>query len=155
VNKVSKKLCAHPGWTLSLDEMMKKFKGRSSETLRMPRKPAKKGFKFYAICDFSTGYVYHFFPSGRNDDSKIIHSVLPLLDVIPQREASVCCCYGQLLHYLWCHQSNKGEGCWYGGYCKTSKGVARTRDCKDWKGRTWKGRPQVGSQQVQHSPSNE
>jgi hypothetical protein len=32
VNKISKRLCINPGWTLSLDEMMKKFKGRSGET---------------------------------------------------------------------------------------------------------------------------
>jgi hypothetical protein len=50
VNKVSKTLCKHPSWNVSIDEMMKKFKGRDAQTHKMPRKPAKKGYKFYALC---------------------------------------------------------------------------------------------------------
>jgi hypothetical protein len=34
INNVSQKLCKHPGKTLSLDEMLKKFKGRSAQTFR-------------------------------------------------------------------------------------------------------------------------
>jgi len=64
VNTVSKKLCTYPGFALSIDEMMKIFKGRSHMTVRMKCKPIKEGFKFYAICDSSTGFVYHFIPDG-------------------------------------------------------------------------------------------
>lgn len=31
VRKVSKDLCKHPGWVLSIDEMFRKFKGRSAK----------------------------------------------------------------------------------------------------------------------------
>jgi hypothetical protein len=48
INNASKKLCKHPGKTLSLDEMLKKFKGRSAQTFRMARKPGKEGYKFFA-----------------------------------------------------------------------------------------------------------
>lgn len=50
----------------------------------MPRKPAKKGYKFFAICDSSTGFVYHFNPAGRNDKAKILDYVVDLLDVLPR-----------------------------------------------------------------------
>jgi hypothetical protein len=30
VNNVSQKLCRHPGWKVSIDEMLRKFKGRSA-----------------------------------------------------------------------------------------------------------------------------
>lgn len=85
VNETSKKLCHHPGWTLSIDEMMKLFKGRSCETHRMPKKPVKKGYKFFAICDSTTAFaVFHFFPSGRNDKAKTLANVKRLLDTIPR-----------------------------------------------------------------------
>jgi hypothetical protein len=35
VNNASQKLCKHPGWKVSIDEMFRKFKGRSAQTYRM------------------------------------------------------------------------------------------------------------------------
>ncbi|KAG7340642.1 transposase IS4 [Nitzschia inconspicua] len=37
INAVSKRLCKNPGSVLSIDEMMKRFKGRSNQTHRMQR----------------------------------------------------------------------------------------------------------------------
>jgi hypothetical protein len=86
VNKVSKTLCKHPSWNVSIDEMMKKFKGRSAQTHKMPRKPAKKGYKFYSLCCSQTGYVYDFYPSGRLENTKIKDAVERLLDTLPKKE---------------------------------------------------------------------
>jgi DNA-binding transcriptional regulator GbsR (MarR family) len=33
VNKVSQKLSKHPGWAAAIDEMLRKFMGRSAETI--------------------------------------------------------------------------------------------------------------------------
>jgi hypothetical protein len=33
-------------------------------TVRMKKKPIKEGYKFYALCDASTGFVYCFVPDG-------------------------------------------------------------------------------------------
>lgn len=44
VNEVSRHLCVRPGFALSIDEMMKLFKGRSGDTVRMRSKPIKEGF---------------------------------------------------------------------------------------------------------------
>jgi hypothetical protein len=65
VNEVSKRLCRHLGYALAIDEMMKKFKGRSQRTHRMKNKPVKEGYNLYALCDTQTGYVVDFFPDGR------------------------------------------------------------------------------------------
>jgi hypothetical protein len=37
VNRVSQKLCKHPGWQVAIDEMLRKFKGKSVETFRMKK----------------------------------------------------------------------------------------------------------------------
>ena len=52
------------GTCLSLDEMMIRFMGRSSETHRMKNKPIKEGFKFFTLCT-SQGFCVHFTPHGR------------------------------------------------------------------------------------------
>ena len=62
--EVSQRLCNHLGHCLSVDEMMKLFKGRSKQTHRMKNKPMKKGYKFFAICDAVTGYIWNLIPDG-------------------------------------------------------------------------------------------
>jgi hypothetical protein len=42
VNKVSQKLCKHPGWAVAIDEMLQKFMGQSAETIRLNLKPDKE-----------------------------------------------------------------------------------------------------------------
>ena len=49
VNKFSRMYCVHPGFAISIDEMMKLFKERSNMTHRMKKTPTKEGFKFYAM----------------------------------------------------------------------------------------------------------
>ena len=49
VNNFSRTVCEHPGFNLSLDEMMKLFKGQSSMTVGMKKKPTKERFKFLAM----------------------------------------------------------------------------------------------------------
>jgi hypothetical protein len=64
VNNTSQKLCKHPGWKVSIDEMLRKFKGRSAQTSRMKRKPDREGYKFFVLCCSSTGFVHSYFPGG-------------------------------------------------------------------------------------------
>jgi hypothetical protein len=42
VNKISQKLCKHPGWILALDEMLRKLMGCSAQTIEMKLKPNKE-----------------------------------------------------------------------------------------------------------------
>jgi hypothetical protein len=91
VNKISRTLCKHPGFAVSIDEMMKKFKGRSGQTLRIKNKPIKEGFKFFSICDASAGYVWNFIPDGRLVKWTIADIVLTLTKSLPRR---------QELHYV-------------------------------------------------------
>ncbi|CAB3246685.1 unnamed protein product [Arctia plantaginis] len=44
----------------SIDECMVKFKGRSTLKQYLPNKPIKRGFKIWARCDSSTGYLFEF-----------------------------------------------------------------------------------------------
>jgi hypothetical protein len=48
------------GEKLTIDEMMVKFKGRSSFKQYIKEKPIKRGYKVWVIADASTGYVYNF-----------------------------------------------------------------------------------------------
>ena len=86
VNKVSQKLCKNPGWMLSIDEMLRKFKGRSSQTVRMKFKPDKEGYKFMAICCAQSGFVFKYFPNGRLDKDSIKDVVERLIQSLPRRD---------------------------------------------------------------------
>ncbi|CAF1640301.1 unnamed protein product, partial [Didymodactylos carnosus] len=48
------------GEKLTIDEMMIKFKGRSSLKQYIKQKPIKRGYKVWILADTSTGYVYNF-----------------------------------------------------------------------------------------------
>ena len=86
VIEVSQRLCAYPSQAVSIDEMMKRFKGRSSQTYRMKAKPIKQGYKFFSICDASTGYVWHMIPDGYQEKTTIKDIVLELASSLPRRE---------------------------------------------------------------------
>src|SRR5210317_2027807 len=86
VESVSQKFCIHPGFCISIDEQMKKFKGRSAQTVRMKNKPIKEGFKFFAICDATEGFVYGFKPSGRLEQTRIADTVVGLAKELPRRD---------------------------------------------------------------------
>ena len=79
----SRNICTKPGSTLSIDEMMKRFKGRSGQTARMKGKPIKEGYKFWALCDATTGYVYEFFLDGRQQKQTIYDTVIGLAITLP------------------------------------------------------------------------
>lgn len=53
------KECLKPGKMFAVDESMIKFKGRSSLKQYMPKKPIKRGYKVWMLCEKS-GYVYKF-----------------------------------------------------------------------------------------------
>jgi hypothetical protein len=52
----------------------------------MKNKPIKEGYKFFALCDSQSGFVYKFFPDGRNEKYTIQENVECLLDSIPGTE---------------------------------------------------------------------
>ena len=86
VNDFSRTVCEHPGFNLSLDEMMKLFKGRSSMTVQMKQKPIKEEFKFLAICDTVTGFVFYFVPDGLQEKKKkktIVERVIAITKRLP------------------------------------------------------------------------
>jgi hypothetical protein len=86
VNSVSQKLCKHPGWQVAIDEMLRKFKGKSAETFQM-KKPDKEGFKFLALCCTITGFIRNFIPDGHlnKEKNKILKAVEYLLSTLPRR----------------------------------------------------------------------
>lgn len=83
IMKVSKIICKRPGTICSIDEMMKRFKGRSGQTHRMKGKPIKEGFKFFSICDTETGFVYDMIPDGRLEKSSTHDIVVYLVSLLP------------------------------------------------------------------------
>ena len=62
------------------DEAMRPFKGSPRFRAYMKDKPTKWGFKFYDLCESSTGYVYNFeiFCVDRSLSNKPIHVVMSL-----------------------------------------------------------------------------
>ena len=64
VNETSKKVCKFPAFCVSIDEQMKKFKGRSGQTFRMKNKPISEGYKFWAICCANSVFCYHYIPAA-------------------------------------------------------------------------------------------
>ena len=50
--------CWAPGSNVSINEMMIKFQGRSQHIVKMPKKPIKRGYKVWALCE--RGYLSNF-----------------------------------------------------------------------------------------------
>ncbi len=82
-NTVSKGLVDKLSYFLSLDGMMKLFKGCSSQMHMMKNKPIKKVFKFWAISGPVSGFIYRFVPSGRLENNKIYDVVNEMADSLP------------------------------------------------------------------------
>lgn len=62
------KRCFCPHENVAIDEAMIKFKGRSTLKQYMPKKPIKRGYKVWLICD-ETGYCFDFeIYTGRAED---------------------------------------------------------------------------------------
>jgi hypothetical protein len=56
-------------------------------TVQMKKKPIKEGYKFYALCDASTGFVYCFVPDGLREKKKkkIFEKVLSMAKTLHGR----------------------------------------------------------------------
>eukprot|EP00977_Amphora_coffeiformis_P020704 scaffold8426_cov99-Amphora_coffeaeformis.AAC.1 len=80
---VTQRVCVRPGSRVSIDEMMKRFKGRALDTIRIKNKPIKEGYKFFAIADVDTGYVYDMVPDGRTETRSTHDTVLLLAGMLP------------------------------------------------------------------------
>ena len=65
VKKVSQHLFIWSGFSVSIDETTKKFKGRSKQTFRMKNKPVKEGYKFWEVWCAATGFCYKVIPAAR------------------------------------------------------------------------------------------
>ena len=87
VLEISRRLCKYPGTKLSIDEMMNLFKGRSIQTYRMQSKPIKEGYKFFALCDQSTGYVFDFIPDGRKVSNPILDMITSMVDLLLMKDS--------------------------------------------------------------------
>ena len=70
-----------PEREICIDEAMCPFKGRSRFKVYMKDKPTKWGFKFYEVCESTSGYVYRFemFCQDRRLSNKPFDVVLRLL----------------------------------------------------------------------------
>ena len=83
LTSISARICIRPGSRLSADEMMKRYKGRSGQKTKMKNKPIKEGYKFFALCDAETGYIYHMMPNGRLEKTTTHDVVMMLACTIP------------------------------------------------------------------------
>ena len=56
--------------------MMVPFTGRSRIVQYMPKKPTQRGFKVWALCDASTGFVWNFLVyTGSSESSEVVESM--------------------------------------------------------------------------------
>ena len=76
VNDQSKGIVDKLSEILSINEMMKLFKGCHNQTHIMKQKPIKKWFKFWACSCPVIGFVYGFVPSGRMEKERIFDIVM-------------------------------------------------------------------------------
>ena len=61
-----------PGEKLTIDEMMIKFKGRSTIKQYLKQKPIKRGYKVWILADTLTGCVYNFqIYSGKSEERHV------------------------------------------------------------------------------------
>lgn len=51
--------------TLSIDDVMVKFEGRSAETHRLKNNPVSQGYKIFSLADSQSGFICSFTPDGR------------------------------------------------------------------------------------------
>ncbi len=68
---------------LSIDKMMKLFKGWSSQTHMMKNKPIKEGFKVWTVSCLVNGFIYQFIPSRKLEGEKTYDVVNDTVDALP------------------------------------------------------------------------
>ena len=75
----------------SVDELMIKFKGRSSMKQYIKYKPIKRGFKFWFRCDSKTGYLYELdMYLGRKESTEYSLGESIVLNLAPPLNDSYC-----------------------------------------------------------------
>jgi Transposase IS4 len=133
VNRINKLLLRIPGLILSLDEMLRRFKGRSAMTERLQRKPDKEGYKLFALVDHMTAFCYHFFPSGRLEKLTTEKAVETLLDTLPSpHQIEYVLCMDNFFTRPKCMRlaRYKGVGCF--GTARRQQGFNPFDGCDDW-----------------------
>ena len=84
--KANSCVCIRPGTYVTIDEMMVRFKGKSRETYRMCGKPIREGYKFFALCDAESKFIWRIFPYGRvSTKCGIITTVVDQVKSLPDR----------------------------------------------------------------------
>ena len=89
VRKMSQKLYL-PSSNVSIDEMIIRFSGRSSDTFRIKGKPTPEGYKILALCD--RGYTWSFLPLSCISKSGEVERIKGLSETI--------CCMVHLTNQL-------------------------------------------------------
>lgn len=93
------------GPALCIDEIMKKFKGRSSHKVFEPSKPARFGLKYYALVD-SSGYLFQFQQHRKGTHVVLKDLCVKFLSRVDQDNGKrLFCCdnyYGSLALAEWC-----------------------------------------------------
>jgi hypothetical protein len=78
IHSVSKSICI-PSSNISVDEMIVRFSGRSTHTVRVKNKPTPEGYKILSLCD--AGYTYSFIFTSRVQNQPEIQQVPDLSKV--------------------------------------------------------------------------
>lgn len=95
IQTISKSICV-PSSNISVDEMIVRFSGRSTHTVRIKNKPTPEGYKILSLCD--AGYTYSFIFTSRiqnqpevqqvPDLSKVGNEVYHLVSQLPTENKS-------------------------------------------------------------------
>jgi hypothetical protein len=91
---VQAQFCSHwkPEKRISIDETMRKFKGRSIHKVYAPDKPCKRGLKYYLAVD-GLGFCvwfkpYRALPSGEKEDKITFKIIKGVMDILPEHEGT-------------------------------------------------------------------
>ena len=79
---------------MSVDEMMTRFKGKSTHTFRMKNKPIKEGYKSWALCDAQNGFMYWFEPVprvGEHEKREVKALMERVAAVLPHKDTLTYC----------------------------------------------------------------
>jgi len=94
IRTISQSICI-PSSNVSIDEMIARFSGRSTHTVRIKNKPTPEGYKILSLCD--SGYTYTFIFTSRIQNqpevqiisnlNKIGSEVYHLVSQLPKNKA--------------------------------------------------------------------
>ncbi|PKB95300.1 hypothetical protein RhiirA5_241909, partial [Rhizophagus irregularis] len=78
IQTISKSICM-PSSNISVDEIIVRFSGRSTHTVRIKNKPTPEGYKILSLCD--AGYTYSFIFTSRIQNQPEVQQVPDLSKV--------------------------------------------------------------------------